>query len=49
MSKIQVVCNDTGESSYVTAEFKPRAGEYRAVCPDDCGAAEYREPEVVEG
>jgi len=43
MSELQVVCKDTGESDYYTAEFKPDANIWRAGCDCGCGAAEYRE------
>lgn len=47
--RVQVICNDTGESHYVEPEYCPDADEYRAVCAGCmCGAAEYREPEVID-
>lgn len=46
--RVQVVCNDTGESAYVEPEYCPKADELRATCDCLCGAAEYREPEAIE-
>jgi hypothetical protein len=47
--RVQVICNDTGESHYVRPNYKPDADELRAPCPcGRCAAAEYREPEGIE-
>lgn len=40
---VQVICSDTGKSHDVWLEYKPLADEYKASCPCECGAAEYRE------